>query len=188
VNVVVGHQRQILGIFVGDFVAAQRKAAVFAEQVYATPVAGPADAVLLNAYPKDTELIQVINAANALFAAKTPVLRDGGVAVIATAASEGPGYHALAGPGGRMSQRSAHPLLAQRPIVLFCPHGRTADLPPSLPAGTVCCREWPEVVRWVEARVGPSPSLTAFTEGCLQIPVPVQSPAVQEPQLAGAKP
>jgi nickel-dependent lactate racemase len=188
VNVVVGHQRQILGIFVGDFVATQRKAAVFAEQVYATPVAGPADAVLLNAYPKDTELIQVINAANALFAAKTPVLRDGGVAVIATAASEGPGYHALAGPGGRMSQRSAHPLLAQRPIVLFCPHGRTADLPPSLPAGTVCCREWPEVVRWVEARVGPSPSLTAFTEGCLQIPVPVQSPAVQEPQLAGAKP
>ena len=188
VNVVVGHQRQILGIFVGDFVATQRKAAVFAEQVYATPVAGPADAVLLNAYPKDTELIQVINAANALFAAKTPVLCDGGVAVIATAASEGPGYHALAGPGGRMSQRSAHPLLAQRPIVLFCPHGRTADLPPSLPAGTVCCREWPEVVRWVEARVGPSPSLTAFTEGCLQIPVPVQSPAVQEPQLAGAKP
>lgn len=185
VNVVVGHQRQILGIFVGDFVAAQRQAAVFAEQVYATPVAGPADAVLLNAYPKDTELIQVVNAANALFAAKTPVLRDGGVAVITTAASEGPGYHALAGPGGRMSRRLPHPLLAARPIILFCPHGRTADLPPSFPAGTVCCREWPEVVRWVEARVGPAPSLTVFTEGCLQIPVPAGSPAVHEPKPAG---
>jgi hypothetical protein len=188
VNVVVGHQRQILGIFVGDFIAAQRRAAVFAEQVYATPVAGPTDAVLLNAYPKDTELIQVINAANALFAAKTPPLRDGGVAVITTAASEGPGYHALAGPGGRMSQRSAHPLLAQRPVILFCPHGRTADLPPSLPAGTVCCREWSEVVRWVEARVGRSPSMTVFTEGSLQIPVLAGSPALREPQLAGVKP
>ena len=188
VNVVVGHQRQILGIFVGDFIAAQRRAAVFAEQVYATPVAGPADAVLLNAYPKDTELIQVVNAANALSAAKTPVLRDGGVAVITTAASEGPGYHALAGPGGRMSQRSPHPILAKRPTILFCPHGRTADLPPSLPAGTVCCRDWSEVVRWVEARVGPSPSMTVFGEGSLQIPVPAGSPAVPEPQLAGVKP
>jgi nickel-dependent lactate racemase len=187
VNVVVGDQRRILGIFVGDFVAAQRRAAAFAEHVYATPVAGPADVVLLNAYPKDTELIQVINAANALFAAKTPPLRDGGVAVITTAASEGPGYHALAGPGGRMSQRSAHPLLAQRPIILFCPHGRTADLPPSLPAGTACCREWPEVVRWVEARVGTSPSLTVFTEGCLQIPLPAESPVLREPQLMGVQ-
>jgi len=184
VNVVVGHRRQILGVFVGDFVAAQRKAAAFAEQVYATPVAGPADIVLLNAYPKDTELIQVVNAANALSAAKTPLLRDGGVVVITTAASEGPGYHALAGPGGRMAQRPAHPLLAQRPTILFCPHGRTADLPPSLPAGTICCREWTEAVRWVEARVGPSPSMTVFTEGSLQIPLPAESPALREPLLA----
>jgi nickel-dependent lactate racemase len=188
VNVVVGHQRQILGIFVGDFIAAQRTAAVFAEQVYATPVAGPADVVLLNAYPKDTELIQVVNAANALSASKTTLHRDGGVAVITTAASEGPGYHALAGPGGRMSQRFPHPLLAERPTILFCPHGRTADLPPSLPAGTICCREWSEVVRWVEARVGPSPSMTVFTEGSLQIPVPAGSAAMREPQLAGVKP
>ncbi len=185
VNVVVGHQRQLLGIFVGDFIAAQRRAAVFAEQVYATSGADPADVALLNAYPKDTEMIQVVNAANALFAAKTTVLRDGGVAVITTAASEGPGYHALAGPGGRMSGRLPHPLLAERPIVLFCPHGRTADLPPSFPIGTVCCREWPEVVRWVEARVGPAPSLTVFTEGCLQIPVPAQSLALREPLLVG---
>jgi len=84
-----------------------------------------------------------------------------------------------------MAKRLPQPLLAQRPIVLFCPHGRTADLPPSLPTGTVCCREWPEVVRWVEARVGPSPTLTVFTESCLQIPVPAESPAAHAPQLAG---
>jgi nickel-dependent lactate racemase len=187
VNVVVGHQRQILGIFVGDFVAAQRQAAAFAEQVYATPVDGPADVVLLNAYPKDTELIQMANAANALAAAKTPLFRDGGIAVISTAASEGPGYHALGGPGGRMFDRPPHPLLAARPTVVFCPHGRTADLPPSLPAGTLCCREWSEIVRWVEARVGRSPSVTVFTEGSLQIPVPAESPAIREPLLAGGK-
>ena len=186
VNVVVGHRRQVLGIFVGDFIAAQRRAAAFAEQVYATPVAGPADVVVLNAYPKDTELIQVVNAANALSASKTPLFRDGGVAVITTAASEGPGYHALSGPGGRMlSQLSPHPLLVKRPTILFCPHGRTADLPPSLPAGTLCCREWSEIVRWAEERVGHSPSVTVFTEASLQIPVPAESPALREPLLAG---
>ncbi len=185
VNVVVGHRRQVLGIFVGDFVAAQRKAAAFAEQVYATPVAGPADVVLLNAYPKDTELLQVLNAANALGAAKIPLIREGGVAVVSSAASEGLGYHALSGPGGRMFARPPYPLLTGQPTVVFCPHGRTADLSPSFPAGTICCREWSEIVRWVEARVGPSPSVTVFTEGPLQIPVPAESPALREPLMAG---
>jgi hypothetical protein len=56
-------------------------------------------------------------------------------------------------------------------VTVYCPHGRTADLPPSFPAGTTLHRAWPDVVRWVESRVGPEPSVTVFAEGPLQIPV-----------------
>jgi len=171
VNVVVGHARQVLGIFVGDFVAAHREAARFAEAVYATPVPGPADLLVLNAYPKDTEMIQVSNVANALGASRVPLVRDGGVIVITTAASEGSGYHALYGPGGRLFVRDPNPRLTQHPVAVFCPHGRTADLPPSLPEKTPCFRAWSEIVRWAEERVGSSPTVTVLTEAPLQIPI-----------------
>ena len=56
-------------------------------------------------------------------------------------------------------------------MTVYCPHGRAADLPPSFPAGTTLHRAWADVVRWVETRVGPEPTVTVFSEGPLQIPV-----------------
>lgn len=86
-----------------------------------------------------------------------------------------------------MFNRPAHTLLAARSTIVFCPHGRTEDLPPSLPAGTICCREWPQVLRWAEERVGRSPSMIVFTEGSLQIPVATKTLAVLEPQVEGVQ-
>jgi hypothetical protein len=171
VNVVIAGRREVVGLFAGDMVEAHRAAARFAERLYQTPVGAPADVALFNAYPKDTELLQANNALNAALSARTALLREGGVAVVATAASEGPGYHALYQPGARYYERPAHRYVADRPVTVYCPHGRAVDLPPSFPAGTALHRGWPDVVRWVEARVGREPSLTVFTEGPLQIPV-----------------
>jgi nickel-dependent lactate racemase len=171
VNVVIAGRREVVGLFAGDMVDAHRAAARFAERLYQTPVGAPADVALFNAYPKDTELLQANNALNAALSARTALLREGGVAVVATAASEGPGYHALYQPGARYYERPAHRYVADRPVTVYCPHGRAVDLPPSFPAGTALHRGWPDVVRWVEARVGRKPSLTVFTEGPLQIPV-----------------
>ena len=177
VNVVIAGRREVVGLFAGDMVEAHRAAARFAERLYQTPVGAPADVVVFNAYPKDTELIQANNALNAALAARTALLREGGVAVVATASSEGPGYHALYQPGARFYQRPANRFVADRPVTVYCPHGRATDLPPSFPAGTTLHREWADVVRWVEGRVGPEPSVTVFTEGPLQIPVTAGRPA-----------
>ena len=171
VNVVIAGRREVVGLFAGDMVAAHRAAARFAEPLYQTPVGAPADVALFNAYPKDTELLQANNALNAALAARTALLREGGVAVVATAASEGAGYHALYQPGARYYERPAHRYVADRPVTVYCPHGRAADLPPSFPAGTTLHRAWADVVRWVETRVGPEPTVTVFSEGPLQIPV-----------------
>lgn len=170
VNVVVGPRREVAAIFVGDYVEAHRAAAAWAERHYATPVEGPADVAIFNAYPKDTELLQLNNALNCALAARTPILREGGLAVITTAASEGPGFHAIFGPGMRLYERPSHRFLAGRPVVVFCPHGRAADLPPSMPPNTILHRAWDDVVREVERHAGPTPSVTVFTHGPLQIP------------------
>ena len=182
VNVVIAGRREVVGLFAGDMVAAHRAAARFAEPLYHTPVGAPADVALFNAYPKDTELLQANNALNAALAARTALLRKGGVAVVATAASEGAGYHALYQPGARYYERPAHRYVADRPVTVYCPHGRAADLPPSFPAGTTLHRAWADVVRWVESRVGLEPTVTVFTEGPLQIPV-----AAGRPDAAGAQ-
>ena len=177
VNVVIAGRREVVGLFAGDMVVAHRAAARFAEGLYQTPIGAPADVALFNAYPKDTELLQANNALNAALAARTALLREGGVAVVSTAASEGAGYHALYQPGARYYHRPAHRYVADRPVTVYCPHGRAADLPPSFPAGTTLHRAWADVVGWVEARVGPEPALTVFTEGPLQIPVAAGRPA-----------
>jgi nickel-dependent lactate racemase len=170
VNTVITPRREVAGLFVGDFIAAHRAAAEFAESVYATPVSAPADVVVCNAYPKDTELIQVNNAVNVLTAARTSVVRPNGPVVITTAASEGAGWHGLANPGSRMYERPSLPVLAEHPVFVYCPHGREADLPPSLPAGSRLFRDWSAVVAAVERAVGPAPVVTVFPEGTLQIP------------------
>ena len=171
INAVINTRREVAGLFAGDFVAAHRTAAAFADQVYATPVPAPADVLVLNAYPKDTELIQVNNAANALGAAKVPVMHDRTVVVITTAASEGAGWHALANPGGRMYERPSLHTLQGRPVIVFCPHGRAGDLPPSLPKDAQFCRTWEATVQAVARLTISQPNVLVFPEGPLQIPV-----------------
>ena len=62
VNAVLNHRRQIAGLFVGDFVAAQRRAAAFAVQAYGTEIPdemrSATDLVVANCYPLDTDAIQ----------------------------------------------------------------------------------------------------------------------------------
>ena len=58
-NVVVNSRRDIAGLFCGHPVISHRAAARFCQNVYATSVHNcPYDVLLLNAYPKDTELLQ----------------------------------------------------------------------------------------------------------------------------------
>ena len=51
VNAVVNHKKQILGLFVGDFVEAHRKGVSFANRVYATENPGRFDLMVVNAFP-----------------------------------------------------------------------------------------------------------------------------------------
>lgn len=122
-------RRETCAVFVGDLVAAHRAACGIAAQAYATPLAGEYDGLILNAYPKDLDLLQSQGALVALKTLPRSPLREGGVAVLTTAASTGVGVHELFGPGG-LSQRPPRPLreFTGRELWVFAPGLQPDDL------------------------------------------------------------
>jgi nickel-dependent lactate racemase len=122
-------RRETCAVFAGDLVAAHRAACEFAAKAYATPIAGQYDGLILNAYPKDVDLLQSQGALVALKTLPRSPLREGGVAVLTTAASTGVGVHELFGPGG-LSQRPPRPLreFQGRELWVFAPGLQSNDL------------------------------------------------------------
>jgi nickel-dependent lactate racemase len=100
VNVVVNSKLMISGLFAGDPVNAHRTACLFARKVYSTKIIHDADILILNAFPKDTEYTQIMNAFTVLGANPgKQIPNKSSIIVLATAAAEGAGYHAVNGPG-----------------------------------------------------------------------------------------
>ncbi len=113
---------QTAGVFAGDLVSAHRAACRAAARAYATPIRHTCDCLVLNAYPKDIDLVQAENALVALKTARSPVVKEQGVLLLCTAASEGLGHHGLFAPGGA-SYRAPRPkrALGGRELWLYAP-------------------------------------------------------------------
>jgi hypothetical protein len=86
-----------------------------------------------------------------------------------------------------MYERPSLPVLAGHPVFVYCPHGREADLPPSLPAGSRLFRDWSAIVAAVERAVGPAPVVTVFPEGALQIPGPAVEGSAEPSDMRGVR-
>jgi len=127
-NVVVNSRREIAGLFAGDVEAAHRQAAVLARQIYATPLpAEPPDIAILNAYPKDDELLQAENAFMFHHTAPANYLKADGLIVLASACTLGIGHHGLFGPGQRLYRTPMRKgFLGNRHLAAFMP-GVTAE-------------------------------------------------------------
>ncbi len=93
--------REIAAIYSGDIVAAHRAASRHAARVYASPVGHEFDCLVINAYPKDLDLLQSQGALVSLKTLNRSPVRAGGIVLLTTAASQGGGHHELFGPGGR---------------------------------------------------------------------------------------
>jgi nickel-dependent lactate racemase len=170
VNVVPDARRRPVGIHAGDPVAAHRQAVRQARRVFATPRPPEVDAVVLNAYPKDTELLQVGNAFNPLrFCPPIPV-RPGGLVLVTAACPKGRGYHSLHGPGGRLWRPPVRrEWLGERQVVLFSPNLNAYDARISFWEGYPFFRSWPAVRRYLRESLGPRARVAVFPTAPLQI-------------------
>ncbi len=104
IGVVLNGDRTIADIYAGDYVEAHRQAAFKARKLYevSLPKDTQFDLLILNAYPKDTELLQAENGFIPLKSFGAQLVKEGGAVLLTSACSEGMGHHGLFAPGGKL--------------------------------------------------------------------------------------
>jgi len=171
VNCVLTMRRGIAGLFVGDMVAAHREGVKLARQVYGTPLPEPADVVVFNAYPEDTELVQAGKGLGVGARVGKRLLRVGGSVVLTAACSEGRGIHSHGQPYMHTNRPRG-----MRPT--FNPVGKSIGFSPNLSAPDFYFNYSKEVLffnRWEEVRAelerthGPGCRVVVFPCGSIQI-------------------
>jgi hypothetical protein len=152
-------------------VDAHRAAAARAATVGQTPAPGEAlDALILNAYPKDGELLQIEAAFTALKSGMLEWLKPAAPIVLTAACAEGIGQHALFGPGGRLFRPpAAKAFLGNHPLMVFCPSLGESDVAQAFWPGYASFRAWPQVIARLEASVPPRARIGVVPCGPLQV-------------------
>jgi nickel-dependent lactate racemase len=170
-NVVINSRREAAGLFCGHPVAAHRAAARFAKAIYNTAAPdAPYDVVVLNAYPKDGELLQVGNAFNCYRTAAGPLLKPGGTLVVTACCQSGRGYHSLHGRGMRLHRTpAAKPYLEGREVVLFSPHVNERDFRVSFAPEYRLFTSWDRLTSYLDAKHAGAASVGVFPTAPLQI-------------------
>lgn len=134
VNVVVNSRRSIAGCFVGDPVGAHRAGVEFARNIYRTTIPeAKFDVAIINAYPKDTDLIQASNAFNIFLSSKKDIVKKAGAIVLISASPEGAGFHSLQGVGMRLFEKiDTTPFLGElfkeKQLYIFSPNLSKGDV------------------------------------------------------------
>lgn len=178
VNIVSGEDRRPLGHFYGHPVRAHRRAVELARNVFRTAVTPGADAVLLNAYPKDGELLQVGNAFNAYRSCPEPPVVEGGTVIVAAACPFGRGYHSVHGPGGRIYRDPVErPYLAGRELVVYAPSLSEHDVRKSFWTGYPFARDWEQVQEILRGRHPRGGRMLVFPTAPLALPYLKDQPA-----------
>jgi nickel-dependent lactate racemase len=152
-NTVTTSRRGIAGVVAGDLVAAHRAGVEIATRVYDTAAPAGADVCVLSSYPKDNEFLQYAAAFTPLQSAPEPLVRPGGTVVMASAGSEGPGFHSLFGPGMRFGGRLQRPE-GDHEFALFVPGVTRSDLPVPDRASVPLFATWEETRQWLAVRHG----------------------------------
>ncbi len=164
VNTVPTSRMGIAGLVVGDLVAAHRAGVAIAQSVFATRAPTGADVAVLSLYPKDGEFLQHLTAFSPYKTAPQPIVRPGGTIVVAVAATEGFGYHALFGPGRRMAAPTAT-RVRERDVIFFCPN----LYPTEVPVGTTLLRSWEGTLDWLTAKHGKAATASVFPCATIQL-------------------
>jgi nickel-dependent lactate racemase len=172
INDVVNSRRELAGVFAGDPIAAHRAGISFAREVYATHLPDKADVVVLNAYPKDTDLVQAVNTLNAVDFDLASMLKPGGSTVVVTASPQGGGVHYYDGIGMRGHARMDPEALGmgERGFIIFSPNLSRPEVRQLYPEETLVFNHWQQVQQELENRHGASASAVVFPCAAIQFP------------------
>lgn len=173
VNSVGTSDGKTAGVCVGDLVKAHRAAVEIARKVYRTEAPADADIGFFSAFPEDTELVQCRKALNVWTGnMERRLVREGGKVVVATASSDGLGFHSLGDRGMRLyrkvdAAKKMADIMTGRKMIVFSPNCSRADLLERFPESVIIRNTWEEVL--AELKDGStSQSVSIFPNGSLQ--------------------
>ncbi len=174
INGVLNSRRALVGLFAGDLVQSHRAAVELARQVNVTKLPPPADVIVFNAYPKDTNLVQSINAFNVVSYGLVRVLKENGTPVLATASPEGAGLNLLESVGMRLYldfDRETMEMmgLGKNSLIIYSPNLSYVEAKQMYPADTLVFNRWEQVVQELTKRHGDQAAATVFPCASLQV-------------------
>jgi nickel-dependent lactate racemase len=170
VNVVVSRKRQIVGVFAGDLVQAHSAGIEFAREVYSTKVQADLDVAICNAYPKDTDFMQSINAFNGLVTSPPGTLKENGTVVLTTASTEGRGYHSLFGRGMSLEKAmDVEKTFGGRELFVFSPNIAEYDVKAAYHEPVRLFRRWGRLLKALRRKHGQTCRVGVFPCGPIQL-------------------
>ena len=163
-------KRDIAGIFTGDIIKAHRQGVAFARDIFKTQIKPKANIAVLNAYPKDTELIQADAALTPLKTIKESMVKENGIYIIISRCSDGYGYHSLFGPGMPLSRKPVkRGMLKKRDLIVFAPGINTPEFKTMYWDGYTLCNQWKDVLEIISEKYPSHCRVTVLPSAPLQL-------------------
>jgi len=175
INQVCSGNGEIAGIFAGDFVSAHREGVKFALKIYATMDPKKIfDILVVNAFPMDTNLIQIGKGLNVIRPGFEDLIHPNGSIVFIGACPEGRGYHYLCDyqlPLWHTLDKNTHinRVVEKRDLFVLSPNLRQKDVDDFFPIGTRLCKNWNKVNNYLENKHLKKAKVGIFPYGSLQI-------------------
>ena len=153
-GVVINPDREIAALYSGDIITAYHEAVQDAKSYYTMEVPDDTfDMIIMNAYPKDTELLQCENVFFPLQSASKQFIREGGLVVVTDACSEKMGHHELFGPQ-KVLYRDPMPkrFLTPYDVIFYSENILMEDFRKVFWDGYKFYNQWKEVYQYIEKK------------------------------------
>jgi nickel-dependent lactate racemase len=169
VNGLSNAKREIVGLHAGPPSETFRAGVEYAQWYSAMTLQRSHDLIVLNAYPRDRQLLQVKNALNVFQTLPASAAEACRAVILMARLSAGLGHHALFGPGGSL-YRTPVPIsyLRGRLLVFYCPAIDAAVFRQVFPGDWRLCHQWDDVVALLQS-VSPQPcDVAVFHQASMQ--------------------
>lgn len=170
IDVLINHKREIIRMFVGDFIVQRRRGVEEARKLYATSILKECDVVITNTYPTENQAVRGIWPANLS-------LKEGGYSVVVVEGVDGQTLHYGGGRfgtnyGGRMWKPPQKLMVPNAQRILICSSylART-DLDRWGPSDRVLsCATWGEVLIHLMAAYPQKARVAVYPYAPMQVP------------------
>ncbi len=167
VNPLLNESLEIIELVAGDPEQAYRQGCEFGGELYATQIpSGPLDIGIFNAFPKDTELCQAGLAMVPLGSSNHDPFTQEATIVIASACSEGAGWHSVLGPGTALRGK---PRPQARRTFIYSPAVNRFDCESLYAEHVTLFRSWSPLLESLQQLHGPTARVAVFPAGAIQM-------------------